>query len=339
MGDTDGAPGSNVTNVRVAVRCRPLNGREKGLNEPVCVRLTGDQVIITNPVPGGEEHSFAFDVVFDQNSLQTSVWEKVKAVKNEEASQISKLNDEIRLLKERLMREEGGGGGGGGSAVQVDTTALEEKHKQQLAELEEAMKNTWEEKARVSADHEKERRRLQKEQDQAVRESRKQKERAWKLLEDKSDLELAMIHVRDIARRDSNILAFITQWQLNLKEISRLEQQLGEQDTVVDIYRSSVHKDTDVLIKGGGGGGGNSGGGIQRAFSGVSHAATPRSAATHIHMDKTTLSLWKQLKDKFGATQTEVQKWAQMQDELSNKVNLFLATIQGAEDQWTARER
>eukprot|EP01036_Dinobryon_divergens_P042732 gene42732-56801_t len=77
MGDTDGAPGSNVTNVRVAVRCRPLNGREKGLNEPVCVRLTGDQVIITNPVPGGEEHSFAFDVVFDQNSLQTSVWEKV----------------------------------------------------------------------------------------------------------------------------------------------------------------------------------------------------------------------------------------------------------------------
>jgi capsule polysaccharide export protein KpsE/RkpR len=38
--------------------------------------------------------------------------EQVKAIKNEESSQISKLNDEIRALKERLMSQSNNGGSG-----------------------------------------------------------------------------------------------------------------------------------------------------------------------------------------------------------------------------------
>jgi hypothetical protein len=81
---------------------------------------------------------------------------KVNAVKNDEASQISRLNDEIRMLKERLAGQApapGGtpaGGGAGAGASTADTSALEERHKLQLKELEEAMKNTWEEKAKVT---------------------------------------------------------------------------------------------------------------------------------------------------------------------------------------------
>ncbi len=43
---------------------------------------------------------------------------QVKAVKNEEASQVNRLNDEIRMLKEKLSGQ-GGGGGGGHSNVSV----------------------------------------------------------------------------------------------------------------------------------------------------------------------------------------------------------------------------
>ena len=68
---------SGDTNVRVAVRCRPFNSREKSMNEVSCIRLTEDQVVLTNPAMSGEEHSFAFDLVFDQNTPQPLVWEKI----------------------------------------------------------------------------------------------------------------------------------------------------------------------------------------------------------------------------------------------------------------------
>jgi regulator of extracellular matrix RemA (YlzA/DUF370 family) len=42
------------------------------------------------------------------------IYFQVKAIKNDESSQISRLNEEIRLLKEKLMSQ---GEGGGGSAV------------------------------------------------------------------------------------------------------------------------------------------------------------------------------------------------------------------------------
>ena len=72
---------------------------------------------------------------------------KVNAVKNEESSQVNKLNEEIRLLKDKLM----------GQVSSVDYSSIEEKHKQQLLELEEAMRSTWEAKAKVSEEYELER--------------------------------------------------------------------------------------------------------------------------------------------------------------------------------------
>jgi hypothetical protein len=51
------------TNVRVAVRCRPFNGKEKANNEVSCVKMFDDHLILTNPNGAGEEHSFAFDLV------------------------------------------------------------------------------------------------------------------------------------------------------------------------------------------------------------------------------------------------------------------------------------
>jgi hypothetical protein len=63
-------PGNEDTNVRVAVRCRPFNTKEKNSNEVSCVKMYEDRLVLVNPSGANEEHSFAFDLVYDQNSRQ-----------------------------------------------------------------------------------------------------------------------------------------------------------------------------------------------------------------------------------------------------------------------------
>jgi kinesin family protein 1 len=48
-------------NLKVAVRVRPFNQREKDANSKLCVAMTGSQTIITNPKNPAEEKKFAFD--------------------------------------------------------------------------------------------------------------------------------------------------------------------------------------------------------------------------------------------------------------------------------------
>jgi hypothetical protein len=72
----DATPSDGDTNVRVAVRCRPLNERERNMPDMAkCVVITQQQLIITGP--NGEDHSFAFDNVFDEKSTQPQVWEAI----------------------------------------------------------------------------------------------------------------------------------------------------------------------------------------------------------------------------------------------------------------------
>jgi hypothetical protein len=65
-----------VTNVRVAVRCRPFNSKEKSNGETSCVRISSnhDQLVLTNPSGTGEEHSFAFDLVIDDTFTQVLIF-------------------------------------------------------------------------------------------------------------------------------------------------------------------------------------------------------------------------------------------------------------------------
>lgn len=74
--DEDLAKGED-TNVRVAVRCRPFNTKEKANGETSCVRISTDHLVLVNPNGSGEEHNFAFDLIFDQNSRQQSLWESI----------------------------------------------------------------------------------------------------------------------------------------------------------------------------------------------------------------------------------------------------------------------
>lgn len=66
------------TNVRVAVRCRPFNDREKRMPDMAqCVHMANGQLRIAGPT--GEEHSFGFDYMFGENSTQDQVWDSLGA--------------------------------------------------------------------------------------------------------------------------------------------------------------------------------------------------------------------------------------------------------------------
>lgn len=134
---------------------------------------------------------------------------------------------------------------------QVDTSLLEEKHQQQLRDLEEAMKSTWEEKARVSADHEKERIRLEREQQQVQQKLAQQREDNWRLLETKGDMELSITHLKDLLRvvEPEGGVDRIGAWAGDLRDIIKLESELSEQFTVIDVYQSSLLRDSESLLK------------------------------------------------------------------------------------------
>ena len=138
--------------------------------------------------------------------------------------------------------------------VEADTSQLEEKHKQQLKDLEEAMKSTWEEKIKISEDHERVRKQLEIEQINAKNQLELQKERNWTLLEERMDLELSLnslknLFDKEILPESSEVSSKLNQLFLHLREINRLERALTEEDTVIDVYRLSFEKDALNLFK------------------------------------------------------------------------------------------
>ena len=74
MSDSEGGD----TNVRVAVRFRPLNERENSIHDTSCIQINGNQLSITSNVASApEEKNFAFDFIFKEDSLQTEVWDAI----------------------------------------------------------------------------------------------------------------------------------------------------------------------------------------------------------------------------------------------------------------------
>jgi hypothetical protein len=69
--------GDNNQNVRVAVRCRPFNNKERNANEVSCVKITKDTVTITNPAGTAEDYNFGFDLIYDVDCKQEDVWSNI----------------------------------------------------------------------------------------------------------------------------------------------------------------------------------------------------------------------------------------------------------------------
>ena len=64
-------------NVKVAVRCRPLNAREKKLKSRFVIKVdaTSNQMILKKPDSANVTKSFSFDYVYGDDSKQREVYE------------------------------------------------------------------------------------------------------------------------------------------------------------------------------------------------------------------------------------------------------------------------
>jgi kinesin family protein 1/kinesin family protein 3/17 len=69
--------GGEDMNIRVVVRCRPFNTKERNNGETSIVKITEGVVTLSNPAGNNEDHNFSFDSVFGPDCLQSEVWEVV----------------------------------------------------------------------------------------------------------------------------------------------------------------------------------------------------------------------------------------------------------------------
>eukprot|EP01031_Cornospumella_fuschlensis_P034436 gene34436-41678_t len=182
---------------------------------------------------------------------------KVKAVKNEEAQQVSKLHDEIRMLREKLQQQQQGGAGADGE--------VDEKTRSKLRDLEEAMKNTWEQKAQLSLQYEQERTALLQEQQSAVQALQAAKEQAWQLLIGKDQMDATLSFVLDTLKNNQEAFFSFNQsdaegdlnvslLQTNLQKASQLlgkltasEQKVKDTYLLVQMFRASFLADIESL--------------------------------------------------------------------------------------------
>jgi Kinesin motor domain len=83
---------SEASNVRVAVRCRPMSGKEDQMGCKSCIAIQGSTVTVTPPPEEGEDRgreakSFTFDYAFGDDSTQALVYKSLGAPVVEKALQ------------------------------------------------------------------------------------------------------------------------------------------------------------------------------------------------------------------------------------------------------------
>ena len=84
---------------------------------------------------------------------------KVNAVRNEEEEGRALLSREIERLKKQLTDAQKGNSSNNGMD-EIERMELEKKYKSQIAEFDNMMKQTWEDKEKLSKQHEESKRKL-----------------------------------------------------------------------------------------------------------------------------------------------------------------------------------
>eukprot|EP00927_Polykrikos_kofoidii_P046566 TRINITY_DN40767_c0_g1_i1.p1 TRINITY_DN40767_c0_g1~~TRINITY_DN40767_c0_g1_i1.p1 ORF type:complete len:1307 (-),score=299.52 TRINITY_DN40767_c0_g1_i1:215-3658(-) len=191
---------------------------------------------------------------------------KVSATKNEEASQISRLNAEIEELKKKLQSGAGGGGGGGsGMLADDERQEIRNKYEQQLKDMETMVNSTWEEKAKISKENEVQ---LSKALDEHKRQAKAMEEecrKRFRLLQEQNDLELSIRGLLDTVQSlpssneascaSSSCLPLRSgdlprQWLKRASEISEVAQALKQEKTMALIFQGALQEDLRLWVDG-----------------------------------------------------------------------------------------
>ena len=201
----------------------------------------------------------------------------VKATKNEEMSQIDSLNDEIAALKKKLADA----GSASGSMSGLSTEAQKKmtaQYEKQISEINNMLSSTWEDKANLSKQHEEERAALveqrKKEQEEMKLKFEMERQRRWKLLEDKGDVEGILRELvsgsnvfqpptttnlnkdgnkndNDLQDTKKNVSGLHPQqvetWCCDFRDAKKSERAMNEQRMGLQVYRDSFESDMKAM--------------------------------------------------------------------------------------------
>jgi len=183
---------------------------------------------------------------------------KVSATKNEEASQISRLKAEVEELKKKLANSGSGGGGGAGGLSEAEREAEKEKFEKQLKEMEEMMSNNWQDKAKLSEEHERKMQKVAEEQRKAAQAVEEERARRLRLLQEKNDLELSIRGLIDLVTsipKLENPPPLLTgeqprQWLKAHRSLRQGMDELKEQRTMVLVFKHAFDEDVRLVGEG-----------------------------------------------------------------------------------------
>lgn len=189
---------------------------------------------------------------------------KVSATKNEEASQISRLNVEIEELKKKLAAGGTGGDAGGGLMAEEERREIKGKYAAQLQEMEMMISSTWEEKQKVSAKHEEELKKAQEKYKLQVKRIEEESRKRFRLLQEQNDIELTIRGLLDTlqclpTKADGSFSHQKTtlcsgelprQWLKMASAISEAADSVKQQHTMALMFQGAFSEDLKMWIEG-----------------------------------------------------------------------------------------
>eukprot|EP00617_Octactis_speculum_P020591 CAMPEP_0185752960 /NCGR_PEP_ID=MMETSP1174-20130828/11719_1 /TAXON_ID=35687 /ORGANISM="Dictyocha speculum, Strain CCMP1381" /LENGTH=831 /DNA_ID=CAMNT_0028430619 /DNA_START=61 /DNA_END=2555 /DNA_ORIENTATION=+ len=153
---------------------------------------------------------------------------RLQAVKNEVGdTNTAKLESEIAALKKMLAEQQ--------SQSQQETVD-NENFLDQVNELQAALKDTWEEKARMSSDYENVQRAMRNEYEETRQLLRVERERRWQRIEQKEGLSAVLEELEEVWE-DTELVDAQQEISQRLQEIMELERKEQEQTMALGLRR------------------------------------------------------------------------------------------------------
>eukprot|EP00435_Cladocopium_sp_Y103_P022964 s402_g5.t1 len=180
---------------------------------------------------------------------------KVSATKNEEASQVSRLKAEVEELKKKLAAVGSGGGPGGGGMTAAEKEAEQQKFQKQLKEMELMLNNNWEEKAKLSEEHERQMQRFREERERAAHALEEERQKRLRLLQEKNDLELSLRGLVDLVASASfdealSVTSESHAWLKSHRSFRQDTESLSQQLNLVHVFKHGFDEDLKLWGEG-----------------------------------------------------------------------------------------
>lgn len=183
---------------------------------------------------------------------------KVSAKKNEEASQISRLQAEVNELKKMLAS---GKASAGGMMTEEEKKAVSDQYEKQISEMNQFMKQTWEEKAKLSRKHEEQIVRMQEERARALKKMDEERAKRWRLLQEQNNVQLSLRQLNEAvaplgAKQDLSAASepvsrtlglmgpsIVQDWRATVKEVHEQMDEIRAQREAVLVFKTSLDSD------------------------------------------------------------------------------------------------